>query len=159
MKRKTILVAVGILAAGVAGVIAAGSLTKSNSDAAQIKTETRTEVAETKSAPSTMPMAGSIVFIDENGNRVQPTAKQMQELRRSTKSVRSTGAPPTVSQADPNDPSKGLVLRNIPPAAAAARINADGTVDARCFDTEADAVKFTEGAEVKAHSHQGEATK
>ena len=135
MKRSTILAAMAVVAAGVAGVVAA-QLGHAN----QPTLSAQPAVEEVGVAS----VAGSIVAIDENGNRVTPTAKQIKELQAGTKSARKRG-PATVKAVDPNDPSKGVMLENIPPLAAAARINADGKLETRCLGNEADALKFIEG--------------
>jgi hypothetical protein len=135
MKRSTILAAMAVVAAGVAGVFAAQlSTTRQTTSSAQ-------PAVEAKGVAS---VAGSIVAIDENGNRVTPTAKQIKELQAGSKSFKRSG-PAKARAVDPNDPSKGIVLENIPPVAAAARINADGKLEAICLSNEADALKFIEG--------------
>ena len=135
MKRSTILAAMAVVAAGVAGVFAAQlSTTRQTASSAQPAVE---EVGVSS-------VAGSIVAIDENGNRVTPTAKQIKDLQAATKGLRKRG-PATVKAVDPNDPSKGVMLENIPPVAAAARINADGKLEAVCLSNEAEALKFIEG--------------
>lgn len=160
MKKRTILAAAGIVAAGVAAVVAATSMTKESASTQQPKASQTVAAAEPAADKASMPVAGSIVFIDGNGNRVQPTQKQLEELRKNTKKgTRSMGGDPTVTAADPNDPSKGLKMTNIPPAAAAARINADGKLETQCFDNAAEAKKFVEGAEATGHSHENEAAK
>lgn len=160
MKKRAILVAAGIVAAGVAAVVAATSMTKESASTEQPKTSQTVAAAEPAADKASMPVAGSVVFIDGNGNRVQPTQKQLEELRNNTKKgTRSMGGDPTVVAVDPNDPSKGVKMTNIPPAAAAARINADGKLEAQCFDNAAEAKKFMEGAEVNGHSHENEAAK
>lgn len=160
MKTKAILAALALLAAGAAGIIAATNLASKAEVSPPATNEAKqTAVVVTPADEASVPVAGSVVFIDASGNKIQPTAEQIKALRAATKSSPRTGGAPVEVPIDPNDPSKGVMLTNIPPVAAAARINPDGTVEAVCFDNEAEATKFINGEKAAAHSHDAEVAK
>lgn len=76
--------------------------------------------------------ASQVVALDENGNRVKPTAKQLEDARKARSASKNNGTP-TVKTVQV-DGKEVLQLTNLPRYSMVARINAEGNVETGCFE-------------------------
>ena len=130
MRTRRFLLLIAVIAAALSGALAARH--RQGPDA----------------AAASVPAQGLAVFLDDSGNKVQPTAAQLKSLAPSATETGKRPAPKVVA-TDPNNPAMGVTLENPPLLTTVARVRADGTVDAGCFEDEAqaDAFKATASAE------------
>ncbi len=130
MRTRRLLLLIAVTAAALSGVLAARHRQGPAAAAAPI------------------PAPGLAVFLDDSGNKVQPTAAQLRGLAPSATQPDKRPAPKVVA-TDPNNPAMGITLENPPLMTTVARVKADGTVDAGCFEdkAQADAFKATAPAE------------
>jgi hypothetical protein len=128
MRTRRLLLLIAVIAAALSGVLAARH--------------------RQGPAAAPIPAQGLAVFLDDSGNKVQPTAAQLRGLAPSATQPDKRPAPKVVA-TDPNNPAMGITLENPPLMTTVARVKADGTVDAGCFEdkAKADAFKATAPAE------------
>lgn len=131
MRTRRLLLLIAVIAAALSGVLAARHRQGPEVSAASV------------------PAPGLAVFLDDSGNKVQPTAAQLRGL--ATTAAQPAKRPaPRVVPTDPNNPAMGITLENPPLMTTVARVKADGTVDAGCFEDEAQAEAFKASAPAEA---------
>ncbi len=144
MKRSTILAAMAVVAAGVAGVFAA-----------QLSTTRQTTSSAQPAVEGAASAQGLMAFVDENGNLASPTDAQLKAAAKSATKA-NNGVVSQFVPVDPNNPNGLKRLTNPPKNYAAARINAEGKLEALCLPDQTTATTFLAGA---APSANGEVAK